>query len=138
MNIELPRRKDRSRNEFGINTKYDFYIGKKVQKVSGKTFKNGEHIVTVHSVGTNPITKKPAFWFEGINDDYCVDCHFCMPADGEYYVEQIEWLREVSKHIPKMGQRQDSTVDQLRDLQVIANRLGCYDAADFIRQVLQK
>lgn len=30
-------------------------------------------------------------------------------------------------------QRQDSLMDQLRDLEAVANRLGMYDAADFLR-----
>lgn len=37
--------------------------------------------------------------------------------------------------IPKQGQRQDSLQDQLHDLQAVANRLGMYDAADFIREL---
>ena len=31
-------------------------------------------------------------------------------------------------------QRQDSLDDQLRDVIVLANRAGCYDAADVIRR----
>jgi hypothetical protein len=31
------------------------------------------------------------------------------------------------------SQRQDSVIDQLRDLAAIADREGMYDAADFIR-----
>ena len=52
--------------------------------------------------------------------------------------EQEEWFREVSKRLPKMPQRQDSTTDQLRDLIGVANQLGLYDAADFIKDTLQK
>lgn len=33
----------------------------------------------------------------------------------------------------QLPQRQDSTVDQLKDLQQVANRLGLYDAADFLK-----
>lgn len=34
--------------------------------------------------------------------------------------------------IAQQPQRQDSLQEQLRDLQVVANRLGMYDAADWI------
>lgn len=34
--------------------------------------------------------------------------------------------------IPQQPQRQDSLRDQLRDLHMVATRLGMYDAADFI------
>jgi hypothetical protein len=36
------------------------------------------------------------------------------------------------KRVPKLAQRQDSTESQLRDLVVIANHFGLYDAADFV------
>lgn len=36
--------------------------------------------------------------------------------------------------LPSWPQRQDSVLDQLADLRVVANRLGFYDAADAIRQ----
>lgn len=39
---------------------------------------------------------------------------------------------------PQQIQRQDSTDDQLKDLRVVANRLGMYDAADIIRTLLEK
>lgn len=52
--------------------------------------------------------------------------------------EQQEWLREVTKHIPEMPQRQDSSTDQLRDLVCVAQRLGLYDAADIIKNLLQR
>jgi hypothetical protein len=38
--------------------------------------------------------------------------------------------------IPKLAQRQDSTVDQLKDLRLVANKLGMYDAADVITRYL--
>jgi hypothetical protein len=34
-------------------------------------------------------------------------------------------------------QRQDSLDDQLRDVQAAANRMGCYDAADWIKAGLK-
>ena len=36
----------------------------------------------------------------------------------------------------KQGQRQDSTYDQLLTVYSLANKAGCYDAADAIRQAL--
>ena len=40
--------------------------------------------------------------------------------------------------IPHLPQRQDSTDAQLRDLRAVANRLGMYDAADLLRNILEK
>lgn len=40
---------------------------------------------------------------------------------------------EFLKTAPKFSQRQDSTLDQLYDLAYVADKLGFYDAADFIR-----
>lgn len=45
-------------------------------------------------------------------------------------------LNSYVKDIPKLPQRQDSVYEQLQDLIFIANRLGCYDAADFINNLL--
>ena len=44
---------------------------------------------------------------------------------------------ELSKIVPQ-PQRQDGTVDQLRDLYAFALRLGLYDAADYVRQVVTR
>ena len=38
------------------------------------------------------------------------------------------------QQLPKLAQRQDSLTDQLNDLHRVANRLGMYDAADWLRQ----
>ena len=38
--------------------------------------------------------------------------------------------------IPKKPQRQDSLTDQLRDVVMAANQMGCYDAADFLQKFL--
>ena len=38
----------------------------------------------------------------------------------------------IQPRIPQHGQRQDSLENQLRDLYALANRIGCYDAADWI------
>jgi hypothetical protein len=39
------------------------------------------------------------------------------------------------KQIPQFRQTQRSTMEQLRDLLLVANRLGLYDAADAIKNV---
>jgi hypothetical protein len=46
-------------------------------------------------------------------------------------------LKDLVALVPQQPQRQDSTNDQLRDLRVMANRLGMYDAADLIRNILK-
>jgi hypothetical protein len=45
-------------------------------------------------------------------------------------------LVEVIKAIPQQAQRQYDTNEQLRLLQTAANKLGLYDAADRIRDLL--
>lgn len=42
------------------------------------------------------------------------------------------WKSELSK-VQNCPQRQDSLCDQLRDLRIIANKFGFYDASDFIK-----
>lgn len=42
-------------------------------------------------------------------------------------------LTDILAGIALQPQRQDGTNDQLRDLRVFANKLGLYDAADFLR-----
>lgn len=49
-----------------------------------------------------------------------------------------ETLEAELKKLQKLPQRQDSTIDQLRDLLPIANRLGMYDAADYMRQAVDR
>jgi hypothetical protein len=43
---------------------------------------------------------------------------------------------EIFQKIPKLPQRQDSVLDQLIDLHSVANRLGYYDAADFLKKFI--
>lgn len=47
-------------------------------------------------------------------------------------------LKAILDRTPQMDQRLDSTGNQLRDMVVFANRLGCYDAADSIKQLLNR
>ena len=48
-------------------------------------------------------------------------------------VRWSDWRTELTK-LKDCPQRQDSTVDQLRDLHKFACKLGFYDAADFIKK----
>lgn len=34
-------------------------------------------------------------------------------------------------------QRQDSLIDQLADLRIIANKFGLYDAADYLKSIVE-
>ncbi len=47
-------------------------------------------------------------------------------------------IEDIVKTLPQLPQRQDATDDQLRDLIPAANRLGCYDAADFLQNWVNK
>lgn len=47
-------------------------------------------------------------------------------------------ILEIIDKIQQQPQRQDSLASQLADLRVAANRLGLYDAADFIAKVLEE
>lgn len=47
-------------------------------------------------------------------------------------------IRNALKRIKPLAQRQDSLDDQLKDLQVIANHFGLYDAADVIKAIINK
>lgn len=42
-------------------------------------------------------------------------------------------LQDNFEKIPRLPQRQDSVQEQLSDLVQVANRLGMYDAADFLK-----
>lgn len=44
-----------------------------------------------------------------------------------------QWKEEMKK-VEQCSQRQDSTAEQMKDLHTVANKLGFYDAADYIRQ----
>lgn len=46
-------------------------------------------------------------------------------------------IREILCMLPQITQRQDSTIDQLSDLILIANKIGMYDAADTINNIIQ-
>lgn len=46
----------------------------------------------------------------------------------------MEHINEAMKLVPKQHQSQQSLNDQLRALVSVANRLGLYDAADYLNQ----
>lgn len=46
--------------------------------------------------------------------------------------------RPVLALVPQQRQRQDSMEAQLLSVMVMANRIGCYDAADVIRGILER
>lgn len=46
-----------------------------------------------------------------------------------------QWRKELNK-VNICPQRQDSVKDQMKDLIVIANKFGLYDAADYLRKQL--
>lgn len=49
-----------------------------------------------------------------------------------------EGLTKVFKALPTIPQRQDSTIDQLRDLERVAVKLGMYDASDLLRGMVKR
>lgn len=49
-------------------------------------------------------------------------------------MENTNWITELAK-VKKCPQRQDSMTDQMIDLIVVADRLGFYDASDYIKRV---
>ena len=46
-------------------------------------------------------------------------------------------LQSVLENLPSLEQRQDTTNEQLADLYIVANKLGMYNAADFIAHTLE-
>jgi len=46
--------------------------------------------------------------------------------------------REVLALVPQQRQRQDATNDQLKSVMAMANRMGCYDAADVLRGLIER
>lgn len=47
-------------------------------------------------------------------------------------------LAKAIKGLPAFEQRQDSTIDQIRDLERVAVKLGMYDAADLMRGMVSR
>ena len=57
---------------------------------------------------------------------------------GKYGESSAPTLQTELAKLQQLRQRQDGNIDQLRDLRPIANLLGMYDAADYIRQVVER
>jgi hypothetical protein len=66
------------------------------------------------------------------------DRHGRRVVNAPIYHAMPDALRTVFDSIVQQPQRQDSVTDQLKDLQLFANRLGLYDAADAIKNLLDK
>lgn len=48
------------------------------------------------------------------------------------FPKKAQWRIELDK-VSQCNQRQDSLCDQIKDLRIIANKFGFYDAADFLK-----
>lgn len=59
----------------------------------------------------------------------------CVNTDP---VDRDEYRHALLSMVPQLPQRQDSTSDQLEDMVLVAHKLGMYDAADVIRNLLEK
>lgn len=57
------------------------FIGKKVEKISGKPFKSGNKINTVKGIGINPNTGKECFLFN--EDESLVDIRICKIKEDD-------------------------------------------------------
>ncbi len=82
-------------------------------------------------------------WVGDKTDSWCPACDEnniyapfdLLEEDSEYKEVTPIWLAQL-KDIKQCPQRQDSLQDQLRDLRIIANKFGFYDAADYLKTVL--
>lgn len=64
----------------------------------------------------------------------CDHARLCGDCFSAAYVARLEAeIRRLRGEPPV--QRQDALKDQLRDLVSVADSLGCYDAADYLRRV---
>ena len=59
----------------------------------------------------------------------------CVNTDP---IDRNEYKHALLSMVPELPQRQDSTSEQLEDMVMVANKLGMYDAADVIRNLLEK
>lgn len=78
-------------------------------------------------------------WFESKyytgKEDFILEAN----EDIDYYFDfNVGTWREQVNNIKQCNQRQDSTTDQLKDLIVVANKLGFYDAADYLKKVVNE
>lgn len=47
------------------------------------------------------------------------------------------WLKQL-ENVKQCDQRKDSTIDQLKDLILVADRFGFYDASDYLKAITNK
>jgi hypothetical protein len=50
----------------------------------------------------------------------------------------MNYINEAMKSVPKQHQSQAALNDQLRALIAVSNKLGLYDAADYLNQIVNK
>lgn len=51
---------------------------------------------------------------------------------------KLNMNKEILNNIPKQTQRQDSLTEQLKDLKIVAVKLGMYDAVDYLNSLDSK
>jgi hypothetical protein len=56
----------------------------------------------------------------------------------DLYIRQAKQARKNLDKLLQQPQRQDALNNQLRDLVVVANKMGCYDAADYITSLMTR
>ena len=55
------------------------------------------------------------------------------PNDAKPMLAEVPFWKQELEKISDCPQRQDSLCSQIRDLRIIANKFGFYDAADFLK-----
>ena len=71
--------------------------------------------------------------FELLDNDYPIPVYILEDTKGTELTPSPDLMSYIIRNMPQLSQRQDALDDQLRDLRLVANRLGMYDAADFIK-----
>ena len=63
-----------------------------------------------------------------------------MQKGRDIYYEEVQKLKEEIRRLKndKLPQRQDSLDAQLADLIPLATKAGCYDAADYLRDIVAR
>jgi hypothetical protein len=72
----------------------------------------------------------------GVGADAWVKLRDALHLFGYPQADEVGATLRRELGLDQLPQRQDSLTDQLRDLIPVANRWGCYDAADFLRVVV--
>jgi hypothetical protein len=69
--------------------------------------------------------------------DKCICRKWEQQDDHDRATRPPDYLAAI-RDIPQQPQRQDSLDDQLQTLQAAANKLGCYDAADWLNDMMHR